>query len=526
MVAAARSRTACHARASAKYGPRRRANHGQADLVRAPRRPAACSSSASPVATPLVGASAPVRTLLPGNSPSRPTRNWRLSRRGGASHAHRVSPSTCRKSGGTISGHSRRGQHDRFQSDNLSQELINRDIIAIAKQIARRANSADASSATKLWCTAPAYSMRSSNTSVYSEAPAPMDGLDAETSQDQLICNIIRRSGPYHFVHYKPWFARAPGVGGGSRRQPDTPREAVRSFWYDPTEWNGELQARGNRMSPSAFRQYSILRYNAQPGRKNCSTCMDLTTQLNLGPSLQQTASSRTTADYRRGLPFCPDRQDLEAARLRPYLNFTLWNGTGRQPDGKQGNYELISTTRCRAKTHYPIAVPDEPQEEYGSTAQTAGASRGSAEPWAQLITSSICATQTESAGQFGSAGTFETREVNKWLEPARASGVLRPVRHGRTVRQGPLWPFSTIHRLRLRTELQSNKIERSLPLGRRERHPRYDRVSASRQEPPTSSAHRPLNNILNRIWSCRGRQYGPPRKSSDHMAASPRSCL
>lgn len=353
-------------------------------------------------------------------------------------------------------------QHERFQSDNLTDELIAQGITIGDNLIHNRDLSGDFGGRIvrdKLWFYGALHDFYgNSNNLGYSAEPGPdgvyrtaddVPGTNRIYNTNQSIKSTYQLSQNYKvigfFARYESWVPERAG-------NRNSPRESLRSFWYDPTEWKGELQGtvgRGIVFNLLSGKYSYFADYNAQPDSGATPSRMDRTTLLNLGPNILQDKRPRINWQTTGSLTFFPERQIVGRHELKAGFSFfTLWNGTG-QPNGKHGNYFLTfdnGLPRELRTYNYPL-YPKNRMDEWGFHAE---------DTWRPLprLTLNLgfrldyfhtfVPEQTKEQGQFGSAGSFPRLDVNTWWVPApRLGAALDFFGTGRTVLKASFGRFN-----------------------------------------------------------------------------------
>jgi len=334
------------------------------------------------------------------------------------------------------------GQSEKFQSENLTDELRAQGITIGDNLIYNRDLSADLGGRIirdKLWFYVAEHDFNAdSNNLGYSAEPGP-DGVyrtadDVPGSNriynDNQTAKVTYQLSPNYkligfFARYVSWVPERAGTR-------NLPREAVRSFWYDPTEWKGEMQGTvgSNLVFNVLSGKYSYFAdYNAQPDSGATPSRTDRTTQLTLGPAINQDKRPRVNWQTTGTVSYFPTGKLWGQHELKlGFSSYNLWNGTG-QPDGKHGNYFLTfdnGVGREFRTYNYPL-YPKNRMNEYGVYVE---------DNWAPIprltlnlglrfdYFNTFIPAQTKEQGQFGSAGTFEQRDVNQWTVPAPRLGA------------------------------------------------------------------------------------------------------
>ena len=403
----------------------------------------------------------------PGNSPDLTTAAEVaiVSVAGGASQATPGVATNVVVKGGGNDFHGRyeaSGLHERFQGDNLTKELIAQGITVGDNLILNREFNADMGGRIvrdKLWFYGAWHDLDSeANNLGYSRAPGP-DGLYG-TADDEPGTNWIynnnqtakatyQLSSHYRLVgFYTRYWSWVPERAGNRLN----PRESLRSFSYNPVQWKGELQGTiGNRLVFNVLSgRYSYFAdYNAQPDSGATPSRTDLTTRLNLGPNISQDKRPRINWQTTASLSYFPERHVLGSHELKVGMStYTLWNGTG-QPNGRHGNYFLTFDNGAPREVrtyNYPL-YPKNRMDEYGFYVEDSWrpAKRLTLNLGARLdYFNTFVPEQTKEQGQFGSAGTFQRLDVNKWWESApRFGAAFDLLGNGRTLIKASLGRFN-----------------------------------------------------------------------------------
>lgn len=413
------------------------------------------------------------------------------------------------------------GQSDKFQGTNLSDELKAQGIVIGDLLKHNRELSGEFGGRLirdKLWFYGALQDLNAySNNLGYSESPGPdgryqtaddVPGTNSIYNSHQTAKGTYQLSPNYKLIGFVTRYLAWVPERAGNR---NNPRESLRSFWYDPTEWKGELQGTvGNRMVFNVLSgKYSYFAdYNAQPGTDNIPSSTDLTTQLNLGPNISQDKRPRINWQTTGSLTFFPEKNVLGQHELKGGLSlYTQWNGTG-QPNGKHGNYKLTFNNGAPLQIttyNYPL-YPKNRLDEYGFYGEDSwrlGRRVNLNLGFRMDYFHSFVPAQTKEQGQFGSAGTFEKREVNTWWVPAPRVGLSYDVfGTGKTVVKALYGRFNHTPGDAYGQNFNLNTIETvtyrwSDPNGNRDYDPGEVNL-AKDNNPDFISLTGPLNNVLN----------------------------
>ncbi len=398
--------------------------------------------------TPLVeGVSTRQDANSPGNSPDLTTAAEVaiVSVSGGASQATPgVATNLVVKSGGNQfrGRYEASGLHETFQGENLPDFLREEGFTVGDTLIMNREFNADLGGPIirdKLWFYGAWHDLDSeANNLGYSEAPGPdgiyltaddIPGTDWVYNDNQTIKGTYQLSPSYRLIgFYTRYWSWVPERAGNRLN----PREALRSFSYDPVQWKAELQGTvGSNMVFNVLSgRYSYFAdYNAQPDSGATPSRTDRTTRLNLGPNISQDKRPRINWQTTASMTYFPERRLLGRHELKVGLSkYYLWNGTG-QPNGKHGNYFLTFDNGQPGEFrtyNYPLE-PVNRLDEWGFFVE---------DSWrpAERVTlnlgfrmdyfNAFVPDQTKEQGQFGSAGSFDRVDVNSWWAPAPRAGL------------------------------------------------------------------------------------------------------
>jgi hypothetical protein len=345
------------------------------------------------------------------------------------------------------------GQDKRFQDDNLPQFLKDEGIVTGDNLITSRDLSADLGGRIirdKLWFYTAFHDLNgNSNNLGYSRDPGPdgvyitaddVPGTNLIENSNQTLKSTYQINSNFRLIGFITRFTSWVPERAGNRTNP---RESLRSFWYDPTEFKGEFQ--GNLGTKFVFNvlsgKYSYFAdYTAQPDSGATPSRTDRTSLLTLGPAISQDKRPRVNWQTTGSVTYFPETRFIGSHQLKSgFSSYTLWNGTG-QPDGKHGNYFLTFDNGVAKEIrtyNYPL-YPKNRMDEYGVYAEDSW--RPSDRVTLNLgfrldYFNTFVPEQTKEQGQFGGAGTFPRIDVNSWWAPAPRLGASYDIfGTGRTV--------------------------------------------------------------------------------------------
>jgi hypothetical protein len=341
------------------------------------------------------------------------------------------------------------GQHSKFQSDNLTDELRAQGVTlsdGLRNSYEINGDLGGRIIRDRLWFYGALRQQRADRNSLGFLDSAGPDGiyltpddvpgskvsyLDNQTLKGTFqatpknkIIGFYTRNGLYY----------PKGFAGRT-----VPYENTTTHYNGIEEFKGELQSvPSSRLVFNAqvgLHRYNNARYEAQTGFDNIPTTFDNATQMNWGPSIFQYVRPRRQVQYRANASFFPESRFMGRHELKAGVAFDQqYQGDGAVA-GRHGNYQLIVDTingvprqPFQFRTYnYPV-LAEQRLNEGGAFVQDTWAvnSRLTLNLGFRLDTfHSWLPPQTKQPSQFGTSGSFPEREVGSWQLPAPRFGAI-----------------------------------------------------------------------------------------------------
>ena len=351
------------------------------------------------------------------------------------------------------------GQHSRFQSDNINDELRAQGIQlsdGLRNSYEITGDLGGRLVRDRLWFYGALRQQRADRNSLGYLESAGSDGIyltpdDVAGSKVSYLDNQTLKTTFQATQKYKViGFYTRNGLyypEGFSGRT--VPYENTTTHYNGIEEFKGELQAVPSpRLVFSAqigLHRYNNARYEAQTQFDDVPTTFDNATQMNWGPSIAQFVRPRRQVQYRASASFFPESRFMGRHELKAGVTFDRqFQGDGAVA-GRHGNYQLIVDTiggvprqPFQFRTYnYPV-LAEQRLNEGGAFAQ---------DTWAvtDRLTLNLgfrfdtfhswLPPQTKEPSQFGTAGSFAEREVGSWHLPApRLGAIFQLTGDGKTV--------------------------------------------------------------------------------------------
>ena len=351
------------------------------------------------------------------------------------------------------------GQHSRFQSDNLNNELRAQGIqladglrnsYEIAGDLGGRLIR------DQLWFYGALRQQRADRNSLgYLQSAGPdgiyltpddVPGSKVSYLDNQTFKTTYQATSKYKAIGFYTRNGLYYPVGFSGRT---VPYENTTTHYNGIEEFKGELQGLpSSRLVFSAYigmHRYNNARYEAQKEFDHLPTTFDNATQMNTGPSIAQFVRPRRQIQYRGTASFFPESSFLGRHELKAGFNFDQQRQGDGAVAGRHGNYQLVLDTingvprqPSQIRTYnYPVLAWQR-LNEGGVFVQDTWAVTGRLRltPGFRFDSfHSFLPAQTKEQSQFGTAGTFARREVGTWRLPApRIGAVFQLTGDGKTV--------------------------------------------------------------------------------------------